>query len=161
MHFFELLNLAIVAVDYVVVTACASAGVMAAHVGACALVVLHVLVHLSEQLLGVVHQFLLAGLKGVDVSVADVSLILGSLKDCLEVRDLGFNSCLCGCVDLVADFLQGLLGLEYDGVSFVSRVYAFLALSVLCLELSSFLDRLLDILVGHVGAGMRAGFHPV
>ena len=62
------------------------------------------------------------------------------------------TSALSAGINLVSNFLQGLLGLEYHGVRIISCINALLTLLILCLELSSFLYCLVDISLRHVGA---------
>ena len=57
---------------------------------------------------------------------------------------------LVSCVELVAYFVKSLSGLYCEGVSVVSGVDCFLTLLILGFVLSSFLDSLIDLFIGHV-----------
>ena len=87
---------------------------------------------------------------------ASVSLspVSSSVYNCLsEHADLASTAALSDSIDLVADFLQCLLGLEYHGICIVSCINGLFPLLILCLELSSFFHCLVDIGIRHVGAG--------
>ena len=130
-----------------------------AHVGAgcshvrtgCALR-LSVFIHLCENLLRALLQLLLRRFHLCDIGIGHAVCIFMLVNEILECREVCFDGGLVCRIELVTDFVQCLLCLEYEGVCIVSRVDRLFALLVLRLILCCFLDSAVDFLIGHIGA---------
>ena len=70
------------------------------------------------------HQLLLAGLQFIQLGIGKLLLILGSLQNSLQRGKLCLYGGLVGGVNLLAYFLQSLLGLEYHSVGQGERQFA-------------------------------------
>ena len=95
---------------------------------ACALLrllALSLLIHLCEQLLCTVHQFLFAGLQFINLSVCQLVTRVAVNELLSKPADQLLNCCLIISINLVAHFFHGLLGLEYHGICIISCINAF------------------------------------
>ena len=117
----------------------------ATHIRSCltALCLLHVLIHLCEQLLCTGCQLFLGCLQLINVIVTHF-LILGSLEDILDRFKICLNRSLLRSIDLVSHLAESLFCLEYEGICLVTCINGFLSLLILCFKLSSFLNSLIN-----------------